>query len=46
MPWAIVPVRMMRLALSAEHPIANGRDRALYMAELKRVLEKYVMLIV
>jgi pyruvate dehydrogenase E2 component (dihydrolipoamide acetyltransferase) len=42
----IVPANMMKLTLSADHRIANGRDGALYMAEVKRVLENPVMLMV
>ena len=42
----IVPASMMKLTLSADHRIANGRDGALYMAEVKRVLENPVMLMV
>jgi len=37
---------MMKLTLSADHRIANGRDGALYMAEVKRILETPVLLIV
>src|SRR5918992_5423340 len=42
----IVPASLMKLTLSADHRIANGRDGALYMAEVKRVLENPVMLMV
>jgi pyruvate dehydrogenase E2 component (dihydrolipoamide acetyltransferase) len=42
----IVPASIMKLTLSADHRIANGRDGALYMAEVKRVLENPVMLMV
>ena len=42
----IVPGSFMKLTLSADHRIANGRDGALYMAEVKRVLENPVMLMV
>ena len=42
----IVPASMMKLTLSADHRIANGRDGALYMAEVKRILENPVMLMV
>src|ERR687890_310987 len=42
----IVPASMMKLTLSADHRIANGRDGALYMAEVKRVIENPVMLMV
>src|ERR671921_696174 len=42
----IVPGSFMKLTLSADHRIANGRDGALYMAEVKRTLENPVMLMV
>jgi pyruvate dehydrogenase E2 component (dihydrolipoamide acetyltransferase) len=42
----IVPGSFMKLTLSADHRVANGRDGALYMAEVKRVLENPVMLMV
>ncbi|HSL01068.1 MAG TPA: dihydrolipoamide acetyltransferase family protein [Rubrobacteraceae bacterium] len=42
----IVPASMMKLTLSADHRIANGRDGALYMAEVKRILENPVLLMV
>src|ERR687889_917430 len=42
----VIPGSMMKLTLSADHRIANGRDGALYMAEVKRVLENPVMLMV
>jgi pyruvate dehydrogenase E2 component (dihydrolipoamide acetyltransferase) len=42
----VVPASFMKLTLSADHRIANGRDGALYMAEVKRVLENPVMLMV
>jgi pyruvate dehydrogenase E2 component (dihydrolipoamide acetyltransferase) len=42
----IVPASMMKLTLSADHRIANGRDGALYMSEVKRILEHPVMLMV
>jgi pyruvate dehydrogenase E2 component (dihydrolipoamide acetyltransferase) len=42
----IVPGSFMKLTLSADHRIANGRDGALYMSEVKRVLENPVMLMV
>jgi pyruvate dehydrogenase E2 component (dihydrolipoamide acetyltransferase) len=42
----VVPASMMKLTLSADHRIANGRDGALYMAEVKRILENPVMLMV
>jgi len=36
----------MKLSLSADHLIANGRDGALYIAEVKKTLENPVMLMV
>jgi pyruvate dehydrogenase E2 component (dihydrolipoamide acetyltransferase) len=42
----VVPANMMKLTLSADHRIANGRDGALYMAEVKSVLENPVLLMV
>jgi pyruvate dehydrogenase E2 component (dihydrolipoamide acetyltransferase) len=42
----VVPGSFMKLTLSADHRIANGRDGAMYMAEVKRVLENPVMLMV
>jgi pyruvate dehydrogenase E2 component (dihydrolipoamide acetyltransferase) len=42
----VVPASMMKLTLSADHRIANGRDGALYMAEVKRVLENPMLLVV
>jgi pyruvate dehydrogenase E2 component (dihydrolipoamide acetyltransferase) len=42
----VVPGSFMKLTLSADHRIANGRDGALYMAEVKKVLENPVMLMV
>src|SRR5215207_10487911 len=42
----VVPASMMNLKCSGDHRIANGRDGALYMAEVKKVLENPVMLMV
>ena len=42
----IVPGSFMKLTLSADHRIANGRDGALYMAEVKKTLENPVLLMV
>ena len=42
----VVPASMMKLTLSADHRIANGRDGAMYMAEVQKVLENPVMLMV
>jgi pyruvate dehydrogenase E2 component (dihydrolipoamide acetyltransferase) len=42
----VVPASTMKLILSADHRIANGRDGALYMSEVKKVLENPVLLMV
>jgi pyruvate dehydrogenase E2 component (dihydrolipoamide acetyltransferase) len=42
----VVPASLMKLTLSADHRIANGRDGALYMSEVKRTLENPVLLMV
>jgi len=42
----VVPAQLMKLTLSADHRVANGRDGALYMAEVKRVLENPMLLVV
>jgi pyruvate dehydrogenase E2 component (dihydrolipoamide acetyltransferase) len=42
----LVPASMMKLTLSADHRIANGRDGAIYMAEVQKVLENPVLLMV
>jgi len=42
----VVPASMMKLTLSADHRIANGRDGALYMAEVQKTLENPVLLMV
>ena len=42
----IVPGSFMKLTLSADHRIANGRDGAVYMAEVKKTLENPVLLMV
>src|SRR5215203_612511 len=42
----VAPASFMKLTLSADHRIANGRDGALYMSEVKRILENPVMLMV
>ncbi|MDP9410918.1 MAG: 2-oxo acid dehydrogenase subunit E2 [Actinomycetota bacterium] len=42
----VVPAQFMKLTLSADHRIANGRDGALYMAEVKKTLENPVLLMV
>src|ERR687893_1756261 len=42
----VVPGQFMKLTLSADHRIANGRDGALYMAEVKTTLENPVLLMV
>jgi pyruvate dehydrogenase E2 component (dihydrolipoamide acetyltransferase) len=42
----VVPASTMKLTLSADHRVANGRDGALYMSEVKRTLENPVLLMV
>src|ERR671915_2023541 len=42
----VPPASLMKLTLSADHRIANGRDGALYMSEVKRILENPVLLMV
>src|ERR671916_132189 len=42
----LAPASMMKLTLSGDHRIANGRDGALYMAEVKRILENPMLLLV
>src|SRR5919112_599798 len=42
----VVPASMMKLTLSADHRIANGRDGAMYMDEVKKTLENPVLLMV
>jgi len=42
----VVPAQFMKLTLSADHRIANGRDGAMYMAEVKKTLENPVLLMV
>jgi pyruvate dehydrogenase E2 component (dihydrolipoamide acetyltransferase) len=42
----VVPASLIKLTLSADHRIANGRDGALYMSEVKRILENPVLLMV
>ena len=42
----VVPASMMKLTLSADHRVANGRDGALYMSEVKRMLENPMLLMV
>ncbi len=42
----VVPAQFMKLTLSADHRIANGRDGALYMAEVKKTLENPALLMV
>lgn len=41
-----VPVSVMKLTLSADHRIANGAEGAQYMAEVKRLLENPMVLVV
>jgi pyruvate dehydrogenase E2 component (dihydrolipoamide acetyltransferase) len=42
----VVPVSIMKLSLSADHRIANGAEGAQYMAEVKRLLEHPMTLVV
>ena len=42
----VEPGSFMKLTLSADHRVANGRDGALYMSEVKRTLENPVLLMV
>ncbi len=42
----VVPKSLMKLTLSADHRMANGAEGALYMAEVKRLLEKPNLLVV
>ncbi len=42
----VVPVSLMKLTLSADHRIANGAEGAQYMAEVKRLLEHPMRLVV
>ena len=42
----LMPGSFMKLTLSADHRVANGRDGALYMSEVKRTLENPVLLMV
>ncbi len=42
----VVPASTMKLTLSADHRIANGRDGALYMSEVQRILENPMLLMV
>ena len=42
----VVPVSLVKLTLSADHRIANGAEGAQYMAEVKRLLERPMTLVV
>ncbi len=42
----VVPVSVMKLTLSADHRIANGAEGAQYMAEVQRLLEHPMALVV
>ena len=42
----VVPVSIMKLTLSADHSIANGAEGAQYLAEVKRLLERPMTLVV
>jgi pyruvate dehydrogenase E2 component (dihydrolipoamide acetyltransferase) len=42
----VVPVSLMKLTLSADHRISNGAEGAQYLAEVKRLLEHPMTLVV
>jgi pyruvate dehydrogenase E2 component (dihydrolipoamide acetyltransferase) len=42
----VAPASLMKLTLSADHRIANGAEGALYLAEVKKLLENPMLLIV
>ena len=42
----LLPANVMKLTLSADHRITNGADGARYMAEVKRLLENPMLLLV
>jgi pyruvate dehydrogenase E2 component (dihydrolipoamide acetyltransferase) len=42
----VVPVSIMKLTLSADHRISNGAEGGRYLAEVKRLLEHPMMLVV
>ena len=42
----VAPVSTMKLTLSADHRIANGAEGAQYMAEVKRLMENPMVLVV
>jgi pyruvate dehydrogenase E2 component (dihydrolipoamide acetyltransferase) len=42
----VVPVSLMKLTLSADHRISNGAEGAQYLAEVKRLLENPMTLLV
>ena len=42
----VVPVSIMKLTLSADHRISNGAEGAQYMAEVQRLLEHPMVLVV
>jgi len=42
----VVPVNIMKLTLSADHRISNGAEGAQYLAEVKRLLENPMTLVV
>ena len=42
----VAPVSTMKLTLSADHRIANGAEGAQYMAEVKRLMESPMVLVV
>ena len=42
----VVPVSLMKLTLSADHRISNGAEGGQYLAEVKRLLEHPMTLVV
>jgi pyruvate dehydrogenase E2 component (dihydrolipoamide acetyltransferase) len=42
----VVPVSLMKLTLSADHRISNGAEGGRYLAEVKRLLEHPLTLVV
>lgn len=42
----IVPANLMKLTLSADHRVANGAEGALYLREVKRLLENPMLMLI
>jgi hypothetical protein len=42
----VVPQHTMKLTIGSDHPIVNGAENALYLAELKRLLQRPILLTV